>query len=170
MQPLLMTLGRPPRATEQPPQKAVREAGRVLQSSPLYGLLQSHMARLCHTPDALAQGPTGTLLGNATIDLVRAMIASTGPAESRRRAATITNETTHAQIITYLRAHLLSGPSYAIPVLGQSRSRVTSTSRSGTSIGCGPTGTHFSCRFRETYGTSPDEWRRANSPGRATPR
>jgi AraC-like DNA-binding protein len=30
--------------------------------------------------------------------------------------------------------------------------------------------THFSRRFRKTYGTSPDDWRRANSTGRAAPR
>lgn len=64
------------------PVEVVRDAGRVLQSSPVYGLLQSHMARLGRTPDALAQGSAGSLLGNATVDLVRAMIASTGPAES----------------------------------------------------------------------------------------
>ena len=67
------------------PVEVVRDAGRVLQSNPVYGLLQRRLARLCHTPDALAQGPTGSLLGNATINLVRAMIASTAPAESSRR-------------------------------------------------------------------------------------
>ena len=55
------------------------------------------MARLCHTPDALAEGPTGSLLGKATIDFVHAMVASTGPDESTRHAGDITDETMHTQ-------------------------------------------------------------------------
>ena len=88
------------------PVELVRDAGVVLQSSPVYGLLQSHMARLCHTPDTLARGPTGSLLGNATIDLVRAMIASTGPAETSRHAAAAMNETMYTQIVTYILTQL----------------------------------------------------------------
>jgi AraC-like DNA-binding protein len=184
----------------------VRDAGRVLQSSPLYGLLQSHVARLCHTPDALGQGPAGTLLGNATIDLVRAMIASTAPAESSRRAAAITNETMHAQIITYLRTHLrdpglgaeqiasdlhisvrhlyrlwahrdltlaewvmaerLEGAKHALAGQPAQSTTIRAVARAWGFADS----THFSRRFRETYGTSPDDWRRANSPGHAAPR
>jgi AraC-like DNA-binding protein len=88
------------------PVEMVRDAGRILPSSPVYGLLQTHMARLGHTPDVLARGPAGALLGKATVDLVRAMIASTVPAESSRHAAAITDETMLTQIVTYLRAHL----------------------------------------------------------------
>jgi AraC-like DNA-binding protein len=186
------------------PVDVVRDAGRVLQSSPVYGLLQSHMARLGHTPDALAQGPTGMMLGNATIDLVRAMIASTAPAESSRHAA-ITNETMHTQIVTYIRTHLrdpglraeqiasdlhisvrhlyrlwankdltlaewvmaerLEGAKHTLAA----RSAQSATIRAVARAWGFADPTHFSRRFRETYGMSPDDWRRANSTGCTVP-
>lgn len=180
------------------PVEVVRSAGRILPSSPVYGLLQSHMGRLGRTPDVLAQGPAGLLLGQATIDLVRAMIASTAPAESSRRAAAITDETMLTQIVTYLRAHLrdpglraeqiandlhisvrhlyrqwasqdqtlaewvmaerLEGARHA---LAEQSARSTTIRAVARAWGFADT-THFSRRFRGTYGMSPDDWRRAS--------
>jgi len=112
----------------------------------------------------------------------------------------------HAQIITYLRAHLrdpglgaeqiasdlhisarhlyrlwadkdltlagwvmaerLEGAKHALA----ERSAQSTTIRAVARAWGFADSTHFSRRFRETYGTSPDDWRRANSPGRAAPR
>jgi AraC-like DNA-binding protein len=179
------------------PVEMVKDAGRVLQGSPVYGLLQSHMARLCHTPDALAQDPTGSLLGNATIDLVRAMVASTVPAESSRHAAAATNETMHTQIVAYILTHLrdpglqaeqiasalhisvrhlyrlwtnkdlalaewvmaqrLEGAKLALAAQSAQSITIRAVARDWGFADS----THFSRRFREAYGMSPGDWRRA---------
>jgi AraC-like DNA-binding protein len=180
------------------PVEVVRDAGHVLPGSPVYGLLQSHLARLGRTPDALAQGPAGALLGQATIDLVRAMIASTGSAGSSRHAAAITNETMHTQIVAYVNAHLRNPGLRAEQIAGDlhisvrhlyrlwgnqdltlaewvmakrlegARHALTQQSAQSTTIRAVARAwgfadsTHFSRRFRSTYGTSPDDWRRAN--------
>jgi AraC-like DNA-binding protein len=180
------------------PVEVVRDAGRNLQSSPVYGLLQIHMGGLGRTPDALAQSPAGALLGQATIDLVRAMIASTGSAASSRHAAAITNETMHTQIVAYVHAHLRNPGLRAEQIAGDlhisvrhlyrlwgnqdmtlaewvmakrlegARHALTQHSAQSTTIRAVARAwgfadsTHFSRRFRSTYGTSPDDWRRAN--------
>jgi AraC-like DNA-binding protein len=60
------------------PVDVVRKAGRILRSSPVYALVQTHMAGLCRRTDSLAGNASAGKIGDATVALVRAMISSAG--------------------------------------------------------------------------------------------
>ena len=58
------------------PVDVVRRAVPRLRASPMYGLVERHVAQLPALADELAQGPARAMLEQATTDLVRGLIAS----------------------------------------------------------------------------------------------
>jgi AraC-like DNA-binding protein len=85
------------------PPDLVRRAMRQLSSSPVYGLLQAHMARLCgavHQPELADAGP---LVADATRQLARAAIVSAADAGLGRPAL---SEALYERIAEYVVQHL----------------------------------------------------------------
>jgi AraC-like DNA-binding protein len=86
------------------PPDTVRAAGRVLKSSPVHGLLGSHMARLCQVADSIRPADARPLVADATVQLARATIASVGQVDLRRLAAF--NDALYSRIVEYVLQHL----------------------------------------------------------------
>ena len=82
----------------------VRRATPVLQRSPVYPLMQAHMARLCTDATALHRPDVESHIGHATLHLAQALIASADDTEPR--ACSILNEALHARIVEYILLHL----------------------------------------------------------------
>ncbi len=61
------------------PVDLVRNAVPRLRASPLYELVAEHLARLPALADEVPHGPARAMLEQATVDLVRALVASTAP-------------------------------------------------------------------------------------------
>ena len=86
------------------PVDRVRTAGRMLASSPVYALVQGHMAGLCRGADALAADATAATIGDATLELVRAMISSAGQDDVRLNS--VMNETLRTRIVAFIQQNL----------------------------------------------------------------
>jgi AraC-like DNA-binding protein len=89
------------------PLPVVESASRRLESSPLYSMVRGHLSRLCAV--ALAEElPDGTdaaaELASATVQLVRALVASVIPENAHARDVVV--ETQFIAVVTYLRQHL----------------------------------------------------------------
>jgi AraC-like DNA-binding protein len=87
------------------PVDQVRKAGRILPSSPVYALVQGHMAGLCRRADALAGDASAAAIGDATLELVRAMISSAGK-DDDLRTSSVMNETLYTRIEAFIHNHL----------------------------------------------------------------
>jgi AraC-like DNA-binding protein len=87
------------------PVDEVRNAGRILPSSPVYALVQGHLAGLCRRADALAGDASAGTVGDATLELVRAMIASAGQHDDVRTNS-VMNETLYTRIEAFIHNHL----------------------------------------------------------------
>jgi hypothetical protein len=61
------------------PADVVRRAGRMLPSSPVYGLVQGHMAGLCRRADELAADASAATIGHATLELAGSCSARPPP-------------------------------------------------------------------------------------------
>jgi len=86
------------------PVDRVRKAGRMLASSPVYALVQGHMAGLCRSADALASSLSAGPTGDATLELVRAMISSAGRDDARFDS--VMNETLYTRIVAFIQQNL----------------------------------------------------------------
>jgi AraC-like DNA-binding protein len=84
--------------------ETVRRSAPLLLSSPVYCLMQAHMARLCAEADALGCPEAGPHIGQATLRLAQALIATANAAEPRARA--ILNEALYTRIVEYILLHL----------------------------------------------------------------
>lgn len=84
------------------PVNAVRKAAPRVQSSPLYDLVRQHVHQMISVADRLENSHTATMLGTATVELVRALIASA--AETNVRGALA--ESLFTRITTYIALHL----------------------------------------------------------------
>jgi AraC-like DNA-binding protein len=87
------------------PVDVVRKAGRILPSSPVYALVQGHLAALCRRADALAGDASAGTVGDATLELVRAMISSVGPGDDLR-TNNVMNETLCMRIDAFIHNNL----------------------------------------------------------------
>lgn len=85
------------------PVEVVRKAASQLRLSPLYGLVHGHLNALNAAADSLGADPAASILGNATTELVRALIVSAAGDETTRR---VMAETLLTRVTTYLRQHL----------------------------------------------------------------
>jgi AraC-like DNA-binding protein len=84
--------------------EAVRRSMPRLQRSPVYPLMQAHMARLCANAGALGRSDVAAHIARATSHLAQALIASVdadGP-----RAKTALNEALDARVVEYMLLHL----------------------------------------------------------------
>jgi AraC-like DNA-binding protein len=82
----------------------IRKSVPLLHHSPLYRLMQAHMARLCADADTLGHPEVACGIGQATLHLARAFIATADAAEPRARA--ILNEALYSRIVEYILLHL----------------------------------------------------------------
>jgi AraC family transcriptional activator of tynA and feaB len=179
------------------PVDLVRAALPKLQESPLYGLVRAHLARL---GDARDLSPaTQEMVGQATLQLMRALISSTTDNTHQREAL---HATMHLRIMMYVDAnlhdHTLSPDRIAAAhnistrqlyvlwgrtdhelslsqwIISRRLKRAevllsdfdpASTTIARIAHGCGFADlSHFSRRFRESYGMSPREWRAQSAP------
>jgi hypothetical protein len=86
------------------PVDRVRKAGRMLASSPVYALVQGHMAGLCRRADELASSASAGTIGDATLELVRAMISSAGRDDAH--SDSVMNETLYTRIVAFIQQNL----------------------------------------------------------------
>jgi len=86
------------------PVDQVRKAGQMLPSSPVYALVQGHLAGLCRGADALAASASAATIGDATLELVRAMISSAGREDARTNS--VMNETLYTRIVAFIQQNL----------------------------------------------------------------
>jgi AraC-like DNA-binding protein len=84
--------------------ETVRRSAALVQHSPVYSLMQAHVARLCADANALRRPDVGPHVGQATLHLVKAFIAGADAAEPRARA--ILNEALYTRIVEYVLLHL----------------------------------------------------------------
>ena len=86
------------------PVEVVRKAARILPSSPVYALMQAHMASLWRRVDALARDASAGMIGDATLELARALIASAGQDDFRTNS--VMNETLYTRIVAFIHNNL----------------------------------------------------------------
>lgn len=82
----------------------IRRARSLLVYSPLYGLLHGHLARLCEDISNVELADAGPCVGDATMMLTRAAIASAGDTTERGQDAL--KEALYQQVVEYAIQHL----------------------------------------------------------------
>ncbi|GAA4473622.1 helix-turn-helix domain-containing protein [Phytohabitans houttuyneae] len=176
------------------PLDVIRRAAANLRTSALYDLVAGHVAHLARDAARLSADPAADALGRASIDLVRALLASAAHAEPHSRA--VLAETLLTQVRAYVRQHLAEPDlrpatiaaahnislRYLYKICAQAdfsleqwiigerlhgaREELARRDGRGRTIAMvarewgfsDPT--HFTRRFRSTYGLTPGEWRR----------
>lgn len=86
------------------PNEVIRDASAQLMSSPLYRLVADYINALADHAEELSADPAAADLGVASVELVRALLASA--ARDRRYAAGALAETLLTQVRAYIRRHL----------------------------------------------------------------
>ncbi|MFS8103820.1 helix-turn-helix domain-containing protein [Lentzea alba] len=86
------------------PADLVRRAGPRLRSSPLYGLFSRHVLDITRNADQLSGSPAAGMLGAASIELARALIATA--VENVAGTRDIVEQTLIVQVRAYVRQHL----------------------------------------------------------------
>lgn len=86
------------------PHHVIQEAGAHPCSSPVYQLVASHIMAMTNDAPALSADSAARELGAASIELVRALLASA--ARDQRHARAAMAETLLTQVRTYIRRHL----------------------------------------------------------------
>ena len=85
------------------PVDVVRAAAPRLRTSPVYELTRQHLGYLRQVADAVENRRSATMLGAATVELVRALITSAADSPQQSHAAA---ESLLTRIIAYMRVHL----------------------------------------------------------------
>lgn len=85
------------------PVDAVRKAAPRVQDSPLYDLACLHVHQMIYVADRVEDSHTATMLGSATVEIVRALIASAAEHKDVRSALA---ESLFTRITTYIGLHL----------------------------------------------------------------
>ncbi|MDW5324243.1 helix-turn-helix domain-containing protein [Plantactinospora sp. KLBMP9567] len=176
------------------PLDLIRRAAANLRTSPLYDLVANHVSQVVQDAERLSADPAVDALGRASIELVRALLASAARAEPLTRA--VLAETLLTQVRAYVRQHLADPDlrpatiaavhnvslRYLYKICAQAdfsleqwiigerlqgaREELRRPASHGRTIAAvarrwGFTDpTHFTRRFRATYGLTPSEWRR----------
>lgn len=174
------------------PVDTIRRASGALHGSPLYRLVADHVAHLARDARSLATSAGAQPLGDATLDLVRALLTSAAHDDRH-----LVEDTRLTQLRAYVRQHLTEpdlGPERIAAALNVSvRLLYKLCGRAGFSLEQWIIGqrlegaradlatdtspiatiahrwgfadpTHFTRRFRSTFGCSPGEWRRSRLP------
>jgi AraC-like DNA-binding protein len=86
------------------PVDALRRALPLAHRSPLYALVRNHLTQVTHEVEQLSREPVVVSVASATIDLIRALLASAaGPG---RAMDDVVAETMLSQVRSYVRQHL----------------------------------------------------------------
>ncbi len=177
------------------PPDIVRRGAQRLPASPLYDLVRTHLAHLHSQADALSADPGAAALGTATVELLRALIASAAGADTSGRPALA--ESLLPQVLAYARHHLTETDLTAARIAHAHNISVRALyrlcaqaelsleqwiieqrlegARSTLASPAGRTRTiasvarawgftdpsHFTRRFKEAYGVTPQRWRTA---------
>ncbi|MFE3644306.1 helix-turn-helix domain-containing protein [Streptomyces sp. NPDC059169] len=88
------------------PVDTVVRASVRLRASPLHDLLLAHLRALWQNPGDLQADPGAAALGNATVELVRALLTSAAHDEDDRRARAAMDDSLTHRITAYVRRHL----------------------------------------------------------------
>jgi AraC-like DNA-binding protein len=102
--------------------EAVQRAGSRLESSPLYRIVSRHLVELTEDAERLSASPMAPTVGDATVQLVRALLAGAGEGEQASRE--IIEQTLLSQIHVYIRQNLTDptlGPDSIARALAVSR-------------------------------------------------
>jgi AraC-like DNA-binding protein len=86
------------------PLDAVQRAAPQLESSPLYGIVSRYLVELTRDAEHLSAAPTAPALGEASMQLIRAMIS--GALDDPPRDHDVLEQTLLAQVRAYVRQHL----------------------------------------------------------------
>lgn len=86
------------------PAHVVRTASRQLRTSPLYGLFQRHLLALARDADAVATDPAAAGVASASVELLRALLASA--AHDVRFERSTVAATLLVQVRAYVQQHL----------------------------------------------------------------
>jgi AraC-like DNA-binding protein len=86
------------------PADLIRRAGSRLRSSPLYGLFSRHLMDLARNADVLSPGPAAGMLGAASVELARALIATA--VEDVAGIRDVVEQTLIVQVRAHVRQHL----------------------------------------------------------------
>lgn len=86
------------------PAGLIRRAGARLRSSPLYGLFSHHLVDITRNADLLSGSPAAGMLGAASIELARALIATAVDDVAGTRD--VVEQTLIVQVRAYVRQHL----------------------------------------------------------------
>jgi AraC-like DNA-binding protein len=84
--------------------ETVRRSTQLVQHSPVYPLMQAHLSRLCAEAEGLTRPDVEPLIGQATLRLAQALIASADATAPRARA--VLNEALYDRIAGYVLLHL----------------------------------------------------------------
>jgi AraC-like DNA-binding protein len=104
------------------PLEAVQRAASRLESSPLYRIVSRHLVELTDDAERLSASPMAPALGDATLQLVRALLA--GADEGGQASREIVEQTLLSQIHVYVRQNLsdpMLGPDSVAKALAVSR-------------------------------------------------
>ncbi|WP_367130364.1 helix-turn-helix domain-containing protein [Saccharothrix sp. HUAS TT1] len=175
------------------PVDTIRRASGALRGSPLYRLVADHVAHLAGNARPLSASAGAGALGDATLDLMRALLASAAHDDLH-----LVEDTRLTQVRAYVRRHLTEpdlGPAKIAAALNVSvRLLYKLCGRAGFSLeqwiiaerlagarsdlatDTSPIATiarrwgfadptHFTRRFRSAFGCTPGEWRRSHQPG-----
>lgn len=86
------------------PTDVLRTSARQLRTSPLYGLFQRHLLGLAHTTEAVAADPAAAGVASASVELLRALLASA--AHDVRFERSTVAATLLVQVRAYVQQHL----------------------------------------------------------------
>jgi len=86
------------------PLHVVQQAAGRLETSPLYGLVRRYLVDLARDAEQLSSGPAAAALGEASVQLIRALLA--GAADDPARAREVQEQTLLAQVRAQVQAHL----------------------------------------------------------------
>lgn len=85
------------------PSDVIRRATRVPPSGPVHSLLQEHLDRLFRDADKISQLGDAAMVGRATIELVRALVSSTGRDPG---SGEVWDQALETRLVTYIEQHL----------------------------------------------------------------
>jgi AraC-like DNA-binding protein len=85
------------------PSDVVRRATRVPPSGPVHGLVLEHLDRLFRDADAISQLGDAAMVGRATIELVRALVSSSGRDPDQ---GDLWDQALETRLVTYIDQHL----------------------------------------------------------------
>jgi AraC-like DNA-binding protein len=85
-------------------ESVIRRGTRNISTSPMHGLVRQHVARVCTALPSLTGDPGARVLGDVTVDLVRALLSSAG--DVTRISSEVMRESLPLRVEQYIVQHL----------------------------------------------------------------